>query len=163
MYLLIIFAIKLVTKIFWDDTDPEKINKIISTFNIKKAVEHNGISSKIFYILKSVISPVLSNIFNESMQLGIFPNKLKIAEIILNHKVGKTNKVNNYRPIIIFSSLPKIFEKVINKRFIHFLKKHNAISDYQFGCRKKMSTTVALAQRFSTYGPWPSSGPQWFF
>ena len=119
--------------IFLDDTDPEEISKIISSLNIKKAVGPDGISSKILHILKSVISPVLSNIINKSMQLGIFPDKLKIAKIIPLHKGGKIDEINNYRPISILFSLSKIFEKVINKRFIDFLKKHNVISDYQFG------------------------------
>ena len=79
------------------------------------------------------------------MQLGIFPDKLKIAKIIPLHKGGKIDEINNYRPISILSSLSKIFEKVINKRFIDFLKKHNVISDYQFGFREGMSTTLALA------------------
>ena len=131
--------------IFLDDTDPEEISKIISSLNIKKAVGPDGISSKILHILKSVISPVLSNIINKSMQLGIFPDKLKIAKIIPLHKGGKIDEINNYRPISILSSLSKIFEKVINKRFIDFLKKHNVISDYQFGFREGMSTTLALA------------------
>ena len=81
--------------IFLDDTAPEEISKIISSLNIKKAVGYDGISSKILHILKSVISPVLSNIINKSMQLGIFPDKLKIAKIIPLHKGGKI-EVNNY-------------------------------------------------------------------
>ena len=79
------------------------------------------------------------------MQLGIFPDKLKIAKIIPLHKGGKIDKINNYRPISILSSPSKIFEKVINKRFIDFLQKHNVISDYQFDFREEMSTTLALA------------------
>ena len=79
------------------------------------------------------------------MQLGIFPDKLKIAKIIPLHKGGKIDEINNYRPISILSSLSKIFEKVIKKRFIDFLKKHNVFSDYQFGFREGMSTTLALA------------------
>ena len=85
------------------------------------------------------------------MQLGIFPDKLRIAKIILLHKGGKTDEVNNYRLISILSSLSKIFEKVINKRFIDILKKHNAISDYEFGFRKGMSTTIALADIFDQF------------
>ena len=109
--------------IFLDNIDPEEISKIISSLNIKKAVGPNGISSKILHILKSVIIAVLSNIINKSMQLGIFPDKLKIAKIIPLHKGGEIDEINNYRPISILSSLSKIFEKVINKRFIDFLKK----------------------------------------
>ena len=79
------------------------------------------------------------------MQFDIFPDKLKIAKIIPLHKGEKIDEINNYRPIFISSSLSKIFEKVMNKRFIDFLQKHNFISDYQFGFREGTPTTLALA------------------
>ena len=75
---------------------------------------YDGISSKILQTLGYVISPILSNIFNKSMQLGIFPDKLKIAKVIPIHKGGKTDVINNYRPISILSSLSKIYEKITN-------------------------------------------------
>ena len=106
IHLLTIFAIELVTH-----TDPEEISKIISSLNIKKAVGPDEISSKILHILKSVISPVLSNIINKSMQLGIFPDKLKIAKIIPLHKGGKTDEINNYRPISICPTYQKYLKK----------------------------------------------------
>ena len=82
--------------IFLKDTDPEEILQIISSLNPKKAVGYDGISSKILQTLGYVISPMLSNIFNKLMQLGIFPDKLKIAKVIPLHKGGKTDVINNY-------------------------------------------------------------------
>ena len=94
-----------------DDTDPEEIFKIISSLNIKKAVGHDGISSKILHNLKSVISPVLSNIINKSMQLGIFPDQLKIVKIIPLYKGGKIDEINNYQPISICPAYQKYLKK----------------------------------------------------
>ena len=136
---------KISYSIFLDDTDLEEISKIISPLNIKKAVGHDDISSKILHILKSFITPVLSNIINKSMQFDIFLDKLKIAKIIPLHKGEKIDEINNYRPISILSSPSKIFEKVMTKRFIDFLQKHSFISDYQYGFREGTSTTLALA------------------
>ena len=47
------------------------------------------------------------------MQLGVFPDKLKIAKVIPIDKGGKTDVINNYRPISILSSLSKIYEKIL--------------------------------------------------
>ena len=127
---------KIKDSIFLENTDPEEILNIITSLNTKKAVGYDGISSKILQILKHVLSPVLSNIFNKSMQIGVFPEKLKIAKILPLHKGGKTNEVNNYRPISVLSSLSKVYEKIINKRLTNFLNKHNVISDYQFRFRQ---------------------------
>ena len=137
--------------IFLKDTDPEEILQIISSLNPKKAVGYDGISSKILQTLGYVISPILSNIFNKSMQLGIFPDKLKIAKVIPLHKGGKTDVINNYRPISILSSLSKIYEKIINNRLNNFLNKYNIISDYQFGFREGMSTTLALTDIYDQF------------
>ena len=104
--------------IFLKDTDPEEILQIISSLKPKKAVGYDGIYSKILQTLGYVFSSMLSNIFNKSMQLGIFPDKLKIAKVIPLHKGGKTDVINIYRPISILSSLSKIYEKIINGSFV---------------------------------------------
>ena len=88
---LTIFAIELITQFFW----------------IILIQRHDDMSFKILFILKSVISAMLSNLINKSMQLAIFPDKLTIAKIISLHKEGKPDEVNNYRPISILSSLSK--------------------------------------------------------
>ena len=130
--------------IFLKDTDPEEILQIISSLNPKKALGYDGISSKILQTLGYVISPILWNIFNESMQLGIFPDKLKIAKVIPLHKGGKTDVINNYQTISILSSLSKIYEKIKNNRLNNFLNKYNIIFDYHFGFCEGLSTTLAL-------------------
>ena len=130
--------------IFLKDADPEEILQVISTLNPKKAVGYDGISSKTLQTLGHIITPIISKIFNKSIQQGIFPDKLKIAKVIPIHKGGKTEVINNYRPISILTSLSKVFEKLINNRLNNFFKKLNVISDYQFGFREGISTTLAL-------------------
>ena len=97
-------------------------------------------------MLAYVISPVLSDIFNHDLQHGKFPDSFKVAKIIPLRKGGKSNVVNNYRPISILSTLSKLFEKVINKRLVDFFEKCNVINDFQFGFREGYSTTLALTE-----------------
>ena len=137
--------------IFLKDTDPEEILQIISLLNPKKAVGYDEISSKILQTLGYVISLILSNIFNKSMQLGIFSDKLKVVKVIPLHKGGKTHVINNYRPISILSNLSKIYKKIINNRLNNFLTKYNIISDYQFGFREGMFTTLALTDIYDQF------------
>ena len=88
----------------------------------------------------------MSDIFNHALQHGKFPDSFKVAKIIPLHKGGKSNVVNNYRPISILSTLSKLFEKVINKRLVDFFEKYNVINDFQFGFREGYSTTLALTE-----------------
>ena len=128
------------------ETDPFEILSLISLLDPKKAVGYDGISCKTIKLLAYVISPILSDIFNHALQHGKFPDSFKVAKIIPLHKGGKSNVVNNYRPISILSTLSKLFEKVINKRLVDFFEKYNVINDFQFGFREGYSTTLALTE-----------------
>ena len=73
-----------------------------------------------------------------------FPDVLKIARVIPLYKSGDINDITNYRPISLLPIISKIFEKLIHKRFVNFLDKHNVLYHKQFGFRKQHSTINAL-------------------
>ena len=75
---------------------------------------------------------------------GIFPGNCTIARIVPIFKKGERDKPTNYRPISILSCFTKIFEKIIYKRLINFLNKHNVIQKTQYGFQKNISTNHAL-------------------
>ena len=65
----------------------EEIIQIISNFRPKKLTGPNSICTKILRLLLAVdISEHLSIIFNTSFATGIFPDKLKVANVIPIHK-----------------------------------------------------------------------------
>jgi hypothetical protein len=43
------------------------------------------------------------NIYNASLESGIFPNQLKLAKVVPVSKKGDTKDVQNYRPIVLLS------------------------------------------------------------
>jgi hypothetical protein len=45
-----------------------------------------------------------TNIYNASLESGIFPDKLKIAKIVPVHKKGDAKDVQNYRPVHCYLS-----------------------------------------------------------
>ena len=54
---------------------------------------------------------------------GIFPSNCKMSKVIPIHKNQDTNNQNNFRPISLLTCFSKIFEKLIFKRIICFIKK----------------------------------------
>ena len=58
-----------------------------------------------------LISSPLSNISNQSLQKGIFPDKLKIAKVIPVYKSEDPCLFVNYRPISLLSNFSTIFER----------------------------------------------------
>ena len=122
------------------------IEKIINSLPAKTSSGHDGISNKLLKDLNHTISYPLSVIFNQSLESGIFPDKMKIAEIIPLHKNKEEDLVNNYRPISLLMTISKILEKIIYTNLYGFLTKHNLFFDSQYGFRTKRSCEHAIME-----------------
>ena len=86
----------------------------------------------------------LTHICNLSISQGIFPEQLKIANVIHLYKSDDSTSFNNYRPVSVLCVLSKIFEKIMYNRVAAFLEIFKILHDNQYGFRKKSSTHVAL-------------------
>ena len=126
---------------FLEDCQPEEVLEIIKSYS-------NGKSSDIsIYVLKSVahiISPLLSNYYNNFMFRGKFPDVTKTARVTPIFKKGNKKLFQNYRPVSNLPILGKIFEKIIFNRIHNFLSSENILYDNQYGFRKHHSCSHAL-------------------
>ena len=129
------------SNIFLNECTPDEITNIISELENDKA---SDIPIKVIKRSSQIIAPVLSKLINDSMQSGIFPDKLKIGRITPIFKKDNPELLENYRPISTLPIFGKIFEKVIYERLCSFLTAHNIINPNQFGFRKGHSTSHAL-------------------
>ena len=111
----------------------DEIAQLIENLNDKKTVRSNGVEIKFIKYCKSIISPVISGLFNLCVNKGVFPNCLKIAEIIPIYKKGDINEATNYRPIALLSQFNKLMEKMIFSRLYSYLEKKQLLNDNQFG------------------------------
>ena len=91
---------------------------------------------------REIASPI-SFIINKSLETSTVPNGWKIAKIFPIFKSGKTELVENYRPISVLPVLSKILEKCVHKQMYDYLESNNLLSDCQYGFRKKRSTKLA--------------------
>lgn len=129
---------------FLGDTDEREVEQIIMGLRTTCAMGVDQISNKILKDFKDFLVPPITFIFNQCLQLGIFPRDLKVSKVLPIHKGGDRDRVNNYRPISILPSLSKILEKIINKRLVNYLEKNNVLSKNQFGFRQNKSTDDAV-------------------
>ena len=132
--------------IYLRHTTVEEIKKLIRLLKCNKAPGVDGISN---YIIKSstiTVSPILMKLFNSCMDIGIFPDKFKIACIVPLFKNGEKSDPTNYRPISLLPIFAKLFEKIIETRFVKFLDKKKLITPHQFGFRKYYSTELAVTE-----------------
>ena len=76
--------------------------------------------------------------------MGIVPSQLKIAKVVPIFKTGKSESMDNYRPISLLSGFSKIVEKIVSNRLTSFLDTNNLITSCQYGFHKKHSTIHPL-------------------
>ena len=48
---------------------------------------------------KTVLAPLLSVVFNKCMVKGVYPNSLKVSQVIPIHKKGDKSACTNYRNV----------------------------------------------------------------
>ena len=105
--------------------------------NGKVSYGHDRISNSMLKNLCTSISYPLQVIFNQSIDQGLFPSKMKLAEVIPLYKGKEHDKVINYRPISLLITISKLLEKIIYKRLYLFLEKNKLLFERQYGFRSK--------------------------
>ena len=117
-----------------------------------KSPGHDGLDVNIITSVYELIKKPLLKIFNESINLGIFPENMKIAKVTPIFKSGKKELLTNYRPISVLSCFSKILERIMYNRVYNYLNDNNLLFHKQFGFRKSHSTDHALIELInSTY------------
>ena len=114
--------------------------------NLKVEKSTIGIPRKCLKLAANHIYEVLTIVFNNSLQLGIFPDILKISRVTSVDKGGNDLDPSNYRPISTLSALTQIFEKLICEQLVNYLERRSIFYRYQFGFRKGNSTAQAIAE-----------------
>ena len=86
----------------------------------------------------------LANVYNASVESGIFPDQLKIAKVVALYKKGDTRDIQNYRPIALLSVFPKLLEKLVYSSLMAFIEGNGVLTEAQHGFRTKKSSEIAL-------------------
>ena len=84
-----------------------KVTKILSELNIKKATGIDGVSARFLRDTACTIAPVVTHIFNLSIEKSMFPTEFKNAKVIPIYKKGIKSDPSNYRPVSILCVLLK--------------------------------------------------------
>ena len=85
----------------------------------------------------------MASIFSESLEIGVFPDNLKLVRISVIFK-GKGSRSNpdHYRPISVLSVIAHLFEKIVHQQLYDFLKE--SLSVTQSGFKPGCSTETSL-------------------
>ena len=107
-----------------------------------KTPGEDGILTEHLKIGLPVLAPKITRVFNKIMETEEIPEQWLSNVIILIHKKGSRNDLNNYRPITLMSNLYKLFSKIIVRRLTKTLDEEQP--QEQAGFRSKFSTSDHL-------------------
>ena len=125
--------------------------KQLLSLDTTKAAGLDGYPAKILKSAAPIIAKYITQIYNLSIQSGIFPDEWKTAKVIPLHKCKSLTDKANFRPISLLSIISKILERHVFDSTYAFLTHHNLLYDGQSGFRKNHSCETALLKMTSTW------------
>ena len=102
--------------LFLSPTDKEEIKSLIMNLPAKNSSGHDEISNNLLKKLGPSLLTPLEKIFNKSLNVGLFPDLMKLADISPLFKSKLNNEANNYRPISLLMTISKVLEKIVYHR-----------------------------------------------
>ena len=113
--------------------------------NLKNgAPGYDKISASILKFISEDIVHPLVYLCNLSLEQGVFPKELKLANVLPLYKSDDPLMFNNYRPVSLLCVLSKVFESIMYPRLIGRLENCKILLNNQFGFRKLHSSYMAL-------------------
>ena len=131
--------------ITFEPTSENAIYNIINNLENKNSTGKDEISNKLLKSINHIISKPLSVIINQSLVTGIFPNALKISQVIPLYKKYDQQYLSNCRPISLLPTISKVFERVLFTQIYDNFNINSLLCEEQlyYGVRSKHSTELA--------------------
>ena len=118
--------------------------KLLKDLKINKATGPDAISARILKDLADEVAPVLTFIFQQSLDTGDVPSDWRQANISPIYKKGDRSVPSNYRPVSITSICCKVIEHIICSHVLDLYDNHNILVDAQHGFRAGRSCETQL-------------------
>jgi hypothetical protein len=134
-----------------DKFNEQEVFDELRWLDASKACGPDGIKPVFLKVAAKQIAKPLCRLFNLSYQKGIVPADWRNANISPVHKKGPKSDPKNYRPVSLTSIICKIMEKLVRKRLLNHLNKHDLICENQHGFRSKHSCETQLLQSLNDW------------
>ena len=104
------------------EVDEAGIRKLLQKTNPRKATGPDSIPAHILKDCASELAPILTIIFNKSLQEGKVPKDWRHANVTAIYKKGTRHDAANYRLVSLTSLCCKLLEHVIVSKTVNHLE-----------------------------------------
>ena len=132
-----------INKFYFSPVTENEVRNIVGMIK-DSAAGWNGLQAFIMKQIKEVIVTPLVHICNLSLTTGIFPDELKIANVVPIFKSGDDMVFSNYRPVSVLLIFSKLLERLVYNRLVEFINDNKLLYDFQFGFQRGKSTQLAV-------------------
>ena len=122
----------------------EGVQKLLDALDPNKAAGPDEIPARILKLTAEEIAPVLTLIFQRSIDTGEIPVSWLRANITPIFKKGDRTLASNYRPVSLTSICSKLLEHIIHSQIMRHLDHYKVLTDKQHGFRRGHSCESQL-------------------
>lgn len=134
----------------WSHVNSQDIVNIVNSYKASDSKDVYGISSTLIKQIIHIVAPLLASLYNGCLDLGVFPDVLKISKTVPVYKKGSCSELSSYRPISIIPVFGKIFESILFQQMYNYLESRSLLVPAQYGFRKHRSTVLAVESLLET-------------
>ena len=122
----------------------EGVKKLLLDLKVDKATGPDSIPAFILKTASDELAPILTRIFQLSLETGDVPHDWRQAWVVPIFKKGERHLASNYRPVSLTSITCKILEHIIHSSIMKHFDQHATLTDSQHGFRRKRSCVTQL-------------------
>ena len=123
---------------------PDGVLKLLQEIKIRKATGPDMIPARILRDYAAELAPILTFIFQQSLDTGTVPSDWRTANIVPIYKKGDKSNPSNYRPVSLTSICSKLIEHIIFSQIMTHYDNHHILADVQHGFRPGRSCESQL-------------------
>ena len=120
----------------------DEVENEISSLDVNKSCQENDIPTRVIKENSDIFAHIIFHDLNSCIVNSLFPDDLKLADVIPVFKKGDKTLKSNYRPVSILPKISKVYERCLFKQMNLFFE--NILSKYQCGFRKGASVQHCL-------------------
>lgn len=120
------------------------VRKLLRNLQTAKATGPDSIPAFILKTAADELAPILTRLFQLSLDSGEVPTDWRHAWVVPIFKKGERHLAANYRPVSLTSITSKILEHIIHSSVMKHFDHHNILTDSQHGFRQKRSCETQL-------------------